>query len=435
MADIEERALAFLEKSIKQNKVFIDTCSILSEQANKFWEHAVPILQREGKHIIVPNRVYEEVVKFADHPELCAQKNSNLNQLAKEAVNTLGQLRKAHLIEVYGDPTDNFADNVFQTVFTQYRMKYDLMLITQDHNLAAEIDQIGKSKAVKSPHRIQVELINRYGFLSRFTDDTQTNEAKTCRPSTQNKGRYQRSAQSGGIPDEERFAFAKEVEKVNKEVQEIVGTEGWSKARFLFLGLIMRLRQLCIDPRIVYENYTDESSKMENLVKVVKDAVANEHKILIFSSFKTALDLANSSLNNEGITTYMLDGSVSAKKRMQLVDNFNNDNTNVFLIMLKAGGTGLNLTSADIVIHLDLWWNPQAENQATDRAHRIGQKNNVEVVKLVALGTIEEKILELQEKKKMLSDKLIEGDTRDQNVIEKLTEEDLKYLISYEQEE
>ena len=229
--------------------------------------------------------------------------------------------------------------------------------------------------------------------------------------------------------------YAKEVEKVNKEVQEIVGTEGWSKARFLFLGLIMRLRQLCIDPRIVYENYTDESSKMENLVKVVKDAVANEHKILIFSSFKTALDLANSSLNNEGITTYMLDGSVSAKKRMQLVDNFNNDNTNVFLIMLKAGGTGLNLTSADIVIHLDLWWNPQAENQATDRAHRIGQKNNVEVVKLVALGTIEEKILELQEKKKMLSDKLIEGDTRDQNVIEKLTEEDLKYLISYEQEE
>lgn len=229
--------------------------------------------------------------------------------------------------------------------------------------------------------------------------------------------------------------YAKEVEKVNKEIQEIVGTEGWGKARFLFLGLIMRLRQLCIDPRIVYENYTDESSKMENLVKVVKDAVANEHKILIFSSFKTALDIANSSLNNEGITTYMLDGSVSAKKRMQLVDNFNNDNTNVFLIMLKAGGTGLNLTSADIVIHLDLWWNPQAENQATDRAHRIGQKNNVEVVKLVALGTIEEKILELQDKKKMLSDKLIEGDTRDQNVIEKLTDEDLKYLISYEQEE
>lgn len=121
---------------------------------------------------------------------------------------------------------------------------------------------------------------------------------------------------------------------------------------------------------------------------------------------------------------------------MQLVDNFNNDNTNVFLIMLKAGGTGLNLTSADIVIHLDLWWNPQAENQATDRAHRIGQKNNVEVVKLVALGTIEEKNTRITRKrKKMLSDKLIEGDTRDQNVIEKLTEEDLKYLISYEQEE
>ena len=103
--------------------------------------------------------------------------------------------------------------------------------------------------------------------------------------------------------------------------------------------------------------------------------------------------------------------------------------------MLKAGGTGLNLTSADVVIHLDIWWNPQAENQATDRAHRIGQKNTVEVIKLIASGTIEERILELQTKKKLLSDKLIEGEDRDQNVISKLSAEDVKYLLSYDQEE
>ena len=129
----------------------------------------------------------------------------------------------------------------------------------------------------------------------------------------------------------------------------------------------------------------------------------------------------------------MIDGSVPAKDRIEMVDNFNNnDDVKVFLIMLKSGGTGLNLATADVVIHLDLWWNPQAENQATDRAHRIGQKNMVEVVHLITKGTIEEKILELQNKKRVLSDKLIDGDIRDKNIISELTEDDIKNLLSYE---
>ena len=107
----------------------------------------------------------------------------------------------------------------------------------------------------------------------------------------------------------------------------------------------------------------------------------------------------------------------------------------MFLITLKAGGTGLNLTSADVVIHLDLWWNPQVENQATDRAHRIGQKNTVEVIKLVCKGTIEERILELQNKKKILSDTLIEGDNIDQNIISKLSEKDIKRLLSMDNDD
>ena len=115
-----------------------------------------------------------------------------------------------------------------------------------------------------------------------------------------------------------------------------------------------------------------------------------------------------------------------------MVDDFNNDDTDIFLITLKSGGTGLNLTSADVVIHLDLWWNPQAENQATDRAHRIGQKNKVEVIKLIAKGTIEEKILELQKKKKQLSDNLIEKSDSSNIELSQLTEEDIKNLITYE---
>ena len=235
------------------------------------------------------------------------------------------------------------------------------------------------------------------------------------------------------LSDSQKKLYAKEVERVNKEFDNILHTEGISKARFLILQLLVKLRQLCIDPRIVYENYKDGSNKIDTLINVVKEYVNNGHKILLFTSFRTALDLVRKEFNKNGITSYTIDGSVSSKKRMELVDKFNSDDTNVFLIMLKSGGTGLNLTSADVVIHLDLWWNPQAESQATDRAHRIGQKNTVEVIKLVSKGTIEDKILELQQKKKKLSDKVIEGENIDKNIISKLTEKELKELLSYEQ--
>lgn len=233
---------------------------------------------------------------------------------------------------------------------------------------------------------------------------------------------------------EQKKIYAMEVEKTKKEMEDIIANEGYDKARFKILQLLTRLRQLCIEPRIVYDNYKGISSKIEELVKITKEIIDNNHKILIFTSFKTALDIVNTRFSNEGITTYVIDGSVNSKKRMELVEKFNNDDTNVFLITIKAGGTGLNLTSADVVIHLDLWWNPQVENQATDRAHRIGQLNTVEVIKLVCKGTIEEKILELQNKKKLLADTLIEGEDRDKNIISKLTEEDIKSLFNYDNE-
>ena len=168
---------------------------------------------------------------------------------------------------------------------------------------------------------------------------------------------------------------------------------------------------------------------MNEIINMLQEYIDNGHKVLIFSSFKSGLDILREKLNNNGITNYMIDGTVSSKNRTKMVDAFNKDNTNAFLITLKAGGTGLNLTSADIVIHLDLWWNPAAENQATDRAHRIGQINKVEVVRLICKGTIEEKIVKLQDKKKILNDVLIESDS-DIN-ISKLEENDIIELLSY----
>ena len=235
------------------------------------------------------------------------------------------------------------------------------------------------------------------------------------------------------LKDEQKKLYVAELNRVKEEMDKIIKEEGMNKARFLILQLLTKLRQICIDPKIIYENYTDGSNKLDQLEILVNEYTKNNHKILIFSSFKTALNIVKEKLNNNKIKTYMIDGSVPAKDRIEMVDNFNNnDDVKVFLIMLKSGGTGLNLATADVVIHLDLWWNPQAENQATDRAHRIGQKNMVEVVHLITKGTIEEKILELQNKKRVLSDKLIDGDIRDKNIISELTEDDIKNLLSYE---
>ena len=238
------------------------------------------------------------------------------------------------------------------------------------------------------------------------------------------------------LKDEQKKLYVAELNRVKEEMDKIIKEDGMNKARFLILQLLTKLRQICIDPSIIYDNYTDGSNKIEQLENIVSEYTKNNHKVLIFSSFKTALNIIKEKLNNNKIRTYMIDGSVPAKTRIEMVDNFNkNDDIKVFLIMLKSGGTGLNLASADVVIHLDLWWNPQAENQATDRAHRIGQTNTVEVIHLITKGTIEEKILELQNKKRILSDKLIDGEIRDKNIISELTKEDIEKLLSYENKE
>ncbi|MFI3261036.1 MAG: DEAD/DEAH box helicase [bacterium] len=230
------------------------------------------------------------------------------------------------------------------------------------------------------------------------------------------------------LPEQKKYYVA-QVKKSKEEFNKLVEEEGFVQARFKILQLLIRLRQICIDPSIVFDNFEGESVKMVETINIIKQYIDNGHKILIFSTFKTSLNILREKLDENNISHYQIDGSVSSINRKKLVDSFNSDNTSVFLITLKAGGTGLNLTSADVVIHLDMWWNPQAENQATDRAHRIGQKNTVEVVKLICKGTIEERIMELQEKKKILNDSLIETGELDESAISKLDENDIKSLL------
>ncbi len=230
------------------------------------------------------------------------------------------------------------------------------------------------------------------------------------------------------MSETEKAMYQSLVEDTKEEIDGIIASEGFAKARFKIVTLLTHLRQLCISPALLDKDYTEESVKIKRLLEIVKELIKDNHKILIFSSFKSAVELVRNEFNKESISNYVIDGSVSGKDRVMLVDAFNKDKTSCFLITLKSGGTGLNLTSADIVIHLDVWWNPQAENQATDRAHRIGQTKKVTVLKLINKGTVEEKIIELQEKKRILSDNLIEG--KNTTTLDTLTEEELTNLLS-----
>ena len=234
------------------------------------------------------------------------------------------------------------------------------------------------------------------------------------------------------LPASQKKLYLSVLKESEREFQEVLSTEGIGKARFKVLQLLMRLRQICVDPNILFDNYKGEVIKMEKLLETVRSYIDDGHKILIFSSFKTVVDRVKVLFDSNNISSYMISGDVKSRTRMELVDKFNNDSTNCFLITLKSGGTGLNLVGADVVIHLDIWWNPQVENQATDRAHRIGQTKKVSVIKFITRGTIEEKIIELQEKKKLLSDNLIEG--KESSMLSSLSENEIKSLLSYSDE-
>ena len=194
-------------------------------------------------------------------------------------------------------------------------------------------------------------------------------------------------------------------EKSERDMMDLAA-DGANEARLRIATLtqLLRLRQICCDPRLVApETAAKSSAKLEALRELLAEAIDDGHRVLVFSQFTSLLALLRPELEEQGIDHCYLDGSMTAKKRQEQVDRFQaSDDVPVFLLSLKAGGTGLNLTGADIVVHLDPWWNPAVEAQATDRAHRIGQTRKVTTYKLICSGTVEEKVLALQEEKRQL---------------------------------
>jgi non-specific serine/threonine protein kinase len=210
------------------------------------------------------------------------------------------------------------------------------------------------------------------------------------------------------------------------ELLELIETEGLNRSRMRILEGLMRLRQIACHPQLVEPGSRADSAKMEALFDLLEDILAEKHKALIYSQFVSMLTLIRKELDKRGIPYAYLDGRT--RKRQEVVDRFqNDDSTPLFLISLRAGGLGLNLTAADYVIHYDPWWNPAVEIQATDRTHRIGQDKKIFSYKLITKDSVEEKILLLQEKKKKLADEIITTDT---GFIKRLTREDIEYLFT-----
>lgn len=227
------------------------------------------------------------------------------------------------------------------------------------------------------------------------------------------------------LPEQKKLYLAY-LAKLQQETLKHLDQDEFKKNRIKILAGLTRLRQLCCHPALFVDDYNGSSAKFEQLLEIVEECRSAGKRMLIFSQFTGMLGIIGRELGYEGIPFFYLDGKTPAAERVELCDRFNGGEKDVFLISLKAGGTGLNLTGADTVILYDLWWNPAVEEQAADRAYRMGQKNVVHVIRLVTQGTVEDKMYELQQKKKNLIDEVIQPG---QEALSTLSEEEIREIL------
>lgn len=329
------------------------------------------------------------------------------NQKTKNA-KSVKKLKASHKLALTGTPIENsLAElwSIFDFLMPQYLYNYPYFHKVYENDIVKNQDR-EKTKKLKTLVSPFILRRNKKDVLKELPDKIE----KTLL-----------------IPfkEKENELYLANLAQVNEVLQTVLKMDNVNKVEIL--AMLTRLRQLCCEPRMVYENIENTSSKLEECIRLVTELHESNQKILLFSSFTTLLDLIAQELSYHSISYYMLTGKTSKEERRDLVHQFQNDETAVFLISLKAGGTGLNLTAAQAVIHYDPWWNVSAQNQATDRAYRIGQENKVQVFKLVMKDSIEEKIMKLQQQKKELADAFIENN---EGSLAKMSQEDIMQLFT-----
>jgi superfamily II DNA or RNA helicase len=284
--------------------------------------------------------------------------------------------------------------------YHHFRVKYESRIVKQGDNQAAE-----QLRALVQPfilRRLKQDV------LQELPEKTESNLLVS-------------------LGETQQKIYISALAQAREELADKLAAAAPGQGRIVVLAALTRMRQICCDPALVYADYKGGSAKLDAALELIESCIQSGHRILLFSQFTSMLRLIEARLQTHKIDYYTLEGSTPPSERLTLVNAFNHGGTPVFLISLKAGGTGLNLTGADVVIHFDPWWNISAQNQATDRAHRIGQTNPVQVFKMIAQGTVEERILQLQEKKAALAEAVIrEGG----NAFETLSGEDLLALFA-----
>jgi len=232
------------------------------------------------------------------------------------------------------------------------------------------------------------------------------------------------------LSDEQKHLYQTQLSLIRNDVESMIEDDEFEQNRMKVLAGMTRLRQICDDPRLVNEDYEGGSAKLDRLIEYLKEAFSNNKRVVLFSQFTSMLSIIRDILDDYDVDYHYLDGSTPKRERFDLTTRFNEGEKDLFLVSLRAGGTGLNLTGGDTVILYDSWWNPAVEDQAADRVHRFGQDKPVQVIRMIMKGTIEEGINELQEEKRELIDSVIETD--DQKNVSSLSREDILGLLSTE---
>ena len=347
---------------------------------------------RDGLLITSYDQLRRDVLAYRDKPltHVLLDEAQNIKNAASQAAKAVKTLNAAHRFALTGTPIENRLSelwSIFDFLMPGYLHAYKRFR----ERFEAPIVQDADEQARQNLHLMVAPFILRR--MKKDVLDDLPDKIETVMTSEMTPGQAK--------------VYHAHAEKLMRDAEsELADPQG----RMRLLAGLTRLRQLCCDPRLCLEDYAGGSGKLEQLLELVRDMAAQGHRMLIFSQFTSMLALLEDALHEAGFETLKLTGETDKAKRMALVEQFNGGDTPVFLISLKAGGTGLNLVGADVVIHYDPWWNTAAQNQATDRAYRIGQTKGVQVFSLIAAGTIEERIVLLQEEKKALSDGVLLGE-------------------------
>ncbi len=367
------------------------SCCALTGSAE---ERRDQILATEAKQLMITSydQLRRDVQLYKDvaFTHVLLDEAQNIKNAASQAARAVKALRADHRFAMTGTPIENRLSelwSIFDFVMPGYLLTYKKF----KDRFEAPIVREKSEKARENLHLMVAPFI-----LRRMKKDVLSDLPEKVE-----------TVMTSEMTTEQRRLYAAYASQLSKSARQgvLAGQE-----RMQMLAGLTRLRQLCCDPRLCLEGYAGGSGKLDQLLEIVRDACVADHHILLFSQFTSMLDLIDQALRDEGLTTFMLTGETQKEERMDLVEAFNAGEADVFLISLKAGGTGLNLTGADVVIHYDPWWNVAAQNQATDRAYRIGQTKGVQVIRLIASDSVEERILHLQESKRALSDGVLLGE-------------------------